>query len=143
VEAWIAEAVAGGAETLLSGVRRGNVLGPTVLARVPKDAKVSRCEVFGPVATIAPYSEWHDALEAVNDSEFGLQAGVFTHDIRRIFEAFNSLEVGGVIVNDFPTLRIDHYPYGGVKASGFGREGVRYAMEEMSEPRMLVLNLNR
>ena len=79
----------------------------------------------------------------VNDSDFGLQAGVFTHDLNRTLEAFNALEVGGVIVNDFPTLRVDNFPYGGVKDSGFGREGVRYAMEDMSEPRMLVINGNR
>ena len=86
---------------------------------------------------------WEEAIEQVNDSDFGLQAGVFTHDVNRIFQAFNALEVGGVIVNDFPTLRVDNFPYGGVKDSGFGREGVRYAMEDMSEARMLVVNLNK
>jgi glyceraldehyde-3-phosphate dehydrogenase (NADP+) len=143
VESWVAEAIAEGAEPLLPGRRSGPVLGPTVLANAPRTAKVSCREVFGPVVTVAPYREWRDALEAVNDSPFGLQAGVFTRDVNRIFDAFNTLEVGGVIANDFPTLRIDNFPYGGVKESGFGREGVRYAMEEMTEPRMLVLNLDR
>jgi glyceraldehyde-3-phosphate dehydrogenase (NADP+) len=99
--------------------------------------------VFGPVSIVAPYREWSEAMALVNDSEFGLQAGVFTHDVNRIFSAFQALEVGGVIANDFPTLRVDNFPYGGVKDSGFGREGIRYSMEEMSEPRMLVLNLTR
>ena len=143
VQSWTEEAVRAGAEVLLAGRREGNVLTPAVLAGVPADAKVSCREVFGPVSIVAPYRTWDDALAMVNDSEFGLQAGVFTHDVNRIQQAFRALEVGGVIANDFPTLRVDNYPYGGVKASGFGREGVRYAMEEMSEPRMLVINHTR
>jgi len=142
VQAWTEEALASGAEVLLAATRTGNVLTPAVLAGVPRDAKVSCREIFGPVSIVAPYDSWSDAMASVNDSDFGLQAGVFTHDVNRIFEAFQRLEVGGVIANDFPTLRVDNYPYGGVKDSGFGREGVRYAMEEMSEPRMLVLNLS-
>jgi len=143
VQAWTAEAVAAGAEVLLAGKRTGNVLSPGLLANVPHDAKVSCREIFGPVSIVAPYREFGEALAQVNDSDFGLQAGVFTHDVNRIFVAFNTLETGGVIANDFPTLRVDNYPYGGVKDSGFGREGVRYAMEEMSEPRILVLNLTK
>ncbi len=143
VEAWTEEAVKAGAEVLLAAKRNGNVLTPAVLAGAPRDARVSCREIFGPVSIVAPYDDWSDALAAVNDSDFGLQAGVFTRDVNRIFEAFQRLEVGGVIANDFPTLRVDNYPYGGVKDSGFGREGVRYAMEEMSEPRMLALNLSR
>jgi len=143
VEACTEEAVKAGAQVLLRGKRTGPVLSPTVLANVPRDAKVSCREVFGPVAIVATYSSWNDALALVNDSDFGLQAGIFTHDVNRIFQAFNTLEVGGVIVNDFPTLRVDNFPYGGVKHSGFGREGVRYAMDDMREPRMLVLNLNK
>jgi acyl-CoA reductase-like NAD-dependent aldehyde dehydrogenase len=143
VESWIAEAEAAGATALLRGARTGSVLGPTILANAPKDAKVSCREVFGPVATVSPYTDWSRALSEVNDSPYGLQAGVFTHDVRRIFQAFDTLEVGGVIVNDFPTMRVDNFPYGGVKESGFGREGVRYAMDDMSEPRMMVLNLGR
>lgn len=143
VQAWTAEAVAAGAQVLLASRREGSVLTPCVLAGVPRDAKVSCLEVFGPVTVMAPYRSWEEALTMVNDSTFGLQAGVFTQDTGRIFQAFRDLEVGGVIANDFPTLRVDNFPYGGVKDSGFGREGVRYAMEEMSEPRMLVVNLGK
>ncbi|MEO8635426.1 MAG: aldehyde dehydrogenase family protein [Gemmatimonadales bacterium] len=143
VQRWTAEAVTAGAEVLLPGRRTGNVLTPAVLARVPNDAKLSCMEIFGPVTIVRPYRDWADALAQVNDSTFGLQAGVFTQDVGRIFSAFQGLEVGGVVANDFPTMRVDNYPYGGVKDSGFGREGVRYAVEEMSEPRMLVLNLGR
>ncbi len=141
VEAWTQEAVDGGAEVLLAGRREGRVLTPGLLAGVRRDAKVSCKEVFGPVSVVAPYRTFEEALALVNDSSFGLQAGVYTQDINRIFQAFNTLEVGGVIANDFPTLRVDNFPYGGVKDSGFGREGVKYTMEEMSEPRMLVVNL--
>ncbi|HSB52709.1 MAG TPA: aldehyde dehydrogenase family protein, partial [Gemmatimonadales bacterium] len=143
VESWTQEAIAAGAKVLLAPRRTGNVLTPGLLAEVPHDAKVSCREIFGPVSIVAPYSDWADAMAQVNDSDFGLQAGIFTHDVNRIFQAFQGLEVGGVIANDFPTLRVDNYPYGGVKDSGFGREGVRYAMDEMSEPRMLALNLTR
>ncbi len=143
VQAWTDEATRAGAAVLLAGRRQETVLTPAVLAGVPRDAKVSGREVFGPVSLVAPYRDWSEAAALVNDSDFGLQAGVFTHDINRIFSAFNALEVGGVVVNDFPTLRVDNFPYGGVKDSGFGREGIRYSMDEMSEPRMLVLNLTR
>jgi acyl-CoA reductase-like NAD-dependent aldehyde dehydrogenase len=140
VMAWIREAESGGARLLLAGRRRGRLLRPTIVENASRRMKVEAAEVFGPVATVRAYSAWPRALAAVNDSEYGLQAGVFTRDLARAFEAFRHLEVGGVVVNDYPTLRVDHYPYGGVKGSGLGREGVRYAMEEMSEPRMLVLN---
>jgi acyl-CoA reductase-like NAD-dependent aldehyde dehydrogenase len=139
VQSWVEQAVRAGATVLLPGRRDGNVLTPCLLADVPRDQKISREEVFGPVAIVAPYRTWAEGLDRINDSVYGLQAGVFTRDINRIFQAFNELDVGGLIVNDFPTLRIDNYPYGGVKDSGFGREGVRYAMEELSEPRMMVL----
>jgi glyceraldehyde-3-phosphate dehydrogenase (NADP+) len=143
VESWIREAESAGARLLLRGRRRGRLLRPSIVENPARTLKVDCEEVFGPVATVREYTSWPRALAAVNDSAYGLQAGVFTHDLRRAFEAFRGLDVGGVIVNDFPTLRVDHYPYGGIKNSGFGREGIRYAMEDMSEPRMLVLNLNR
>jgi glyceraldehyde-3-phosphate dehydrogenase (NADP+) len=143
VQAWTDEAVRAGATVLLAGRREGNVLTPAILTDVPRTARLSCQEVFGPVSIVAPYHDWSEALAHVNDSEFGLQAGIFTRDVNRVFAAFQTLDVGGVIANDFPTLRVDNFPYGGVKASGFGREGVRYAMEEMSEPRVLVLNLAR
>jgi acyl-CoA reductase-like NAD-dependent aldehyde dehydrogenase len=97
-------------------------------------------EVFGPVVTIEPYESFQDAVASVNDSTFGLQAGVFTNAIDEMNYAFHHLEVGGVIINDVPTFRVDHMPYGGVKDSGSGREGVKYAMQEMMEPRLLVKN---
>jgi acyl-CoA reductase-like NAD-dependent aldehyde dehydrogenase len=143
VESWVAEAVAGGAKALVRGKRRGTLLEPTLLSDVRPEMKVSCEEVFGPVATISAYDDFDAALTDVNEGRYGLQAGIFTHDVRRIYRALEHLEVGGVVVNDFPTLRVDNFPYGGVKDSGFGREGVRYAMDEMSEPRVLVLNLRR
>ena len=139
VRQWIAEAERAGARVLLKGSARGLLLRPAILANVPRDAKVWREEVFGPVLTVTPYRDWEEALELANDSSYGLQAGVFTQDTRRIDRAFRALEVGGVIVNDLPTLRLDHLPYGGVKASGFGREGVASAMEEMTEKRVLLI----
>ena len=100
-----------------------------------------RCEeVFGPVCTITPYETFEEAIAEVNDSKYGLQAGVFTNDINRAFEAHRTLEVGGVIVNDVSAFRADQMPYGGSKESGFGREGLRFAMEEMTEPRIMVLS---
>jgi len=140
---WIREAMKAGARRLCGGRQRGTLVRPTVLEGVPQNARMKCEEVFGPVVTLDPYDDFERACEEVNRSAYGLQAGVFTHDIRRIEYAFRTLEVGGVIVNDFPTFRLDHFPYGGIKDSGLGREGVRYSMEEMTEPRILVTNLNR
>jgi len=139
VQQWVKEAEVGGAKVLLRGSRRGLILGPTVLTNVRREMKVNCEEVFGPVLVVAPYTTWQAGIRLANDSPYGLQAGVFTHDARRIRDAFRGLEVGGVVVNDIPTLRLDHLPYGGVKASGFGREGVADAMAAMSEPRLLLL----
>lgn len=138
VAEWIAEATSQGAVALLRGRRRGRLLGPTILTRVKPDLKVSCREVFGPVLVIDTYRTWDEALAKANDTEYGLQAGIFTADADRILSGFRTLEVGGVIANDIPTVRLDHVPYGGVKASGFGREGVRAAMLEMTEPRVLL-----
>ena len=135
---WISEAKAGGAKILAGGTRKGNVISPTILENVKPTMKVSCREVFGPVVTLESYQSWPVALKKVNRSRYGLQAGVFTQDANRIREAFETLEVGGVIANDFPTMRVDNFPYGGVKDSGLGREGVKYTMEEMTEPRVLV-----
>ena len=104
--------------------------------------RVNCDEVFGPVVTLEEYDSFEEALQRVNDSDYGLQAGVFTSDVRRIFQAFETIEVGGVVTNDVPTFRVDHMPYGGVKGSGSGREGARYAIEEMTERKILVLNLD-
>lgn len=141
VEAWIQEAVAQGARVLTGGKRIGPMVEATVLADVTPGMKVSCCEVFGPVVTLTRYSRFQEALDSLNESEFGLQAGVFTRDVRRIFRAYRELEVGTVLANEIPTFRADHMPYGGVKNSGLGREGVRYAIEEMTELKLLVLNL--
>jgi acyl-CoA reductase-like NAD-dependent aldehyde dehydrogenase len=141
VESWIGEAVAQGARVLTGGKRVGPVLDPTVLTDVKPTMKVSCQEVFGPVVTVSRYGRFEEALAALNDSEFGLQAGVFTKDVTRIFRAYRDLEVGTLLANEIPTFRLDHMPYGGVKQSGLGREGVRYSIEEMTEPKLLVLNL--
>ncbi|MBX3236083.1 MAG: aldehyde dehydrogenase family protein [Nitrospiraceae bacterium] len=143
VEHWIGEAVTQGAKVLHGGGRTGSVVPPTVLSQVTPAMKVSCHEVFGPLVTLTPYRDFDAVLQAVNDSDYGLQAGIFTQQVGRIFRAFDRLEVGGVLANEIPTFRADHMPYGGVKDSGIGREGVRYAMEDMTEPKLLVLNLPR
>ncbi len=141
VEAWVQEAVAQGARVLTGGKRIGPVVEATVLSDVTPSMKVSCCEVFGPVVTLTRYARFQEALDSLNDSEFGLQAGVFTRDVQRVFRAYQELEVGTVLINEIPTFRADHMPYGGVKNSGLGREGVRYAIEDMTELKLLVLNL--
>ena len=139
VEEWVEESKKGGAKLLLDARREGSRLWPVVAAETPAGSKIRDREVFGPVATVEPFDALEDALALVNDSPYGLQASVFTRDVGRILAAFETLEVGAVIVNDAPSLRIDNFPYGGVKASGFGREGVRYAIDEMTEPRVLFI----
>ncbi len=141
IEEWVSEALSQGARVLTGNRREGNLLWPTVLADTRPEMKVNCRELFGPVVTLTPYDDFAEALEMVNDSEYGLQAGVFTRDVGLIHQAYRTLEVGGVMVNAAPTWRIDHMPYGGVKASGEGREGVRYAMQAMTEPRLLVIHL--
>jgi acyl-CoA reductase-like NAD-dependent aldehyde dehydrogenase len=138
VEQWIQEAVADGATLVCGGKRTGSFVEPAILTNTKPDQKVNAEEIFGPVVTVEPYDSFTQALQLTNHSRYGLQAGVFTKDRRNIDEAFAALEVGGVIVNDVPTFRSDAMPYGGVKDSGIGREGVRYAMDEMSELRILV-----
>jgi len=137
---WVREAIAQGAKCLTGGNRNGALYEPTVMVNVPRDAKVSCQEAFAPIVVLDSYKTFEEALEKVNDSIFGLQAGVFTKDIEKAFRAFNEIEVGGLIINDVPTFRVDHMPYGGVKASGFGREGVKYALEEMTELKIMVIN---
>jgi acyl-CoA reductase-like NAD-dependent aldehyde dehydrogenase len=141
IEQWVQEAIAAGGRVLTGGRRlAGSLYAPTVLTDVPADAKVCAREVFAPVITLARFTDFDAALAAVNDSTYGLQAGVFTAVLERTLRAFDRLEVGGVIVNDVPTWRIDHMPYGGVKDSGAGREGPRYTIEEMTELKLLVVN---
>jgi glyceraldehyde-3-phosphate dehydrogenase (NADP+) len=140
-EEWIGEAVGMGARVVCGGKRDGAMFEPTILENVLPDLRISWLEAFAPVVVVYPYTAFSRALEAVNYSLYGLQAGVFTNNLKKAFEAYETLEVGGVIINDIPTFRIDHMPYGGVKQSGFGREGIRYAIEEMSELKLLALNL--
>ncbi len=138
IAAWVDEAVAQGAKVLLGGQRQGRLLAPTVLSSVPLEARVAREEVFGPVVAVWPVDSWEAGLAAVNASAYGLQAAVFTRSLSNVRSAFHQLEVGGVLVNEPPSFRSDNAPYGGVKASGLGREGVRSAMEELTEERLLI-----
>jgi acyl-CoA reductase-like NAD-dependent aldehyde dehydrogenase len=137
---WIEEAVRGGAKLLCGGTRDGAALAPAVLTRTRPGMRVNCQEVFAPVVTVEPFGEFTEALATVNDSPFGLQAGLFTRDFMKISRAYETLEVGGVLVGEVPTYRLDQMPYGGVKDSGLGREGLRYAIEEMTEPKLLVIN---
>lgn len=139
VDSWIARAVDGGANLLCGGKREGAMLEATLLENVPTGAELNREEAFGPVAILMAFTDFEEALEEVNDSRFGLQAGVFTRDFEKAMLAWDQLEVGGVVINDVPSYRVDNMPYGGVKDSGLGREGIRFAMEDMSEVRNLVI----
>jgi len=141
VESWVKEAVSRGATTLLAGTRRGNVLSPIVLTDVDPRMKVVCEEVFGPVVVVSRHRTFQEAIDQVNASPYGLQASVFTRCVDELFRAWGGLDVGGVIVNDYPMFRLDQMPYGGAKESGLGREGVRYAMESMTEPRLLVVRV--
>jgi acyl-CoA reductase-like NAD-dependent aldehyde dehydrogenase len=143
IESWIDEAVAAGATAVVRGGRDGAYLAPTILTDVPSDAEISCEEAFGPVAVVSRFSDFDAALDEVNASRFGLQAGVFTNDLQNAWRAFDRLHVGAVLVNDAPTWRVDTMPFGGVKDSGFGREGIRYAIEDMTELRTLVLATER
>jgi acyl-CoA reductase-like NAD-dependent aldehyde dehydrogenase len=139
VESWVQEARQRGAKVLCGGTREGAMVAATLLENVPRDAKVCAAEVFGPVSVLSSCDSFDAALDEVNDSEFGLQAGVFTLNYYNVQRAWERLEVGGVIINDVPSFRVDHMPYGGVKNSGLGREGVAYAMRDMTETRLLVV----
>lgn len=138
---WIDEAARAGARVLCGGSRKGLVVQPTVLTGSNPDMKVNCQEIFGPVVTVEPYKNFDEAVREVNRSAFGLQAGLFTRDAKLLFQAYEDLEVGGLVAGDVPSFRIDHMPYGGVKDSGQGREGIRYAIEEMTEQKLLVMNL--
>jgi acyl-CoA reductase-like NAD-dependent aldehyde dehydrogenase len=140
VEGWLEEARSGGAKILCGGKRNGALLEPTVVVDVRSEMKVCAQEVFAPVVTVESFSTFDQAVGIVNNSRYGLQAGVFTNNLKNAMRAFEEFEVGGVILNDVPTFRIDHMPYGGIKESGFGREGIRYAIEEMTQLKLLVAN---
>jgi len=139
LDGWIQSAVRAGATLLCGGGREGTMLEATLLENVPKDEDVVRQEAFGPVAVLSRFSDFDAALEEVNESAFGLQAGVFTRDLYRAHRAWDVLEVGGVVIGDVPSWRVDHMPYGGVKDSGLGREGIRWAIEDMTETRLMVI----
>lgn len=138
VEKWISEARDQGAKVLLGGRKEGTFFEPTILTNTDNSMKVVCEEIFGPVVTIEPFKYFEEAVERVNDTAFGLQAGVFTNSIKEMDHAFNHLDVGGVILNDVPTFRVDHMPYGGIKDSGLGREGVKYTIMDMMEAKVLV-----
>jgi len=140
VEEWVVEAQRDGAKVLAGGSRSGNLWQPTVLAKLQPSMRVSCQEVFAPLVGLYAYSDLKQAIADLDDGDFGLQAGLFTRDLNAVRQAFNDTEVGGLMVNDVSTFRIDHMPYGGVKQSGFGREGLRYAIEEMSELKLLTYN---
>jgi acyl-CoA reductase-like NAD-dependent aldehyde dehydrogenase len=139
LDGWIQSAVRAGATLLCGGGREGTMLEATLLENVPKDEDVVRQEAFGPVAVLFQFSDFDAALEEVNESAFGLQAGVFTRDLYKAHRAWDVLEVGGVVIGDVPSWRVDHMPYGGVKDSGLGREGIRWAIEDMTETRLMVI----
>ncbi len=140
VEAWVKEAVAGGAKLVTGGERKGSMIEPTILSATASGMKVHDEEVFGPVLAIEPYDDFEDALARINHSKYGLQAGLLTRDAGRILTAYRELEVGALIIGDTPSWRLDPMPFGGVKDSGLGREGIRWAIEAMTEPRMLVMS---
>ncbi len=140
IEQWIEDAVDGGAKLLCGGKRTGTFVEPAVLTQVNPKNQIVCQEAFGPLMVLEPYSDFDDALRSINNSSFGLQAGIFTNQLDKAFSAFHSLEVGGVVLNDVPTFRVDNMPYGGVKDSGFGREGIKYTIEEMTEIKLLVMD---
>lgn len=142
LETWVNDAVKAGAKLLCGGERQGAVMTPAVLEGVDARSPLCAEEAFGPILVIAPYEDYENALDLVNDTKFGLQAGVFTSSLEKAHLAWDRLEVGGVMINEVPTFRVDHMPYGGVKDSGLGREGVRFAMEDMTEIRMFAARLN-
>jgi acyl-CoA reductase-like NAD-dependent aldehyde dehydrogenase len=141
IEGWVEEALAGGAQVLTGGRRQETVYWPTVLANVTAEMKVVSQEAFAPVVSLIEYDDFEEALHQADESQFGLQAAVFTRDINRVFQAIRRLNFGGVIINDTPAFRADHMPYGGNRQSGLGREGVRFAMEEMTNIQMVAIRM--
>jgi acyl-CoA reductase-like NAD-dependent aldehyde dehydrogenase len=142
IEAWVAEAQEGGAQIATGGKRQDTIYWPTVLTGVTPEMKVVSQEAFAPVASVIPYDDFEEALRQADQTEFGLQAGVFTRDLERVFQAIRRLNFGGVIINDTPAFRADHMPYGGNRRSGLGREGVRFAIEEMTNIQMVAIRLD-
>jgi acyl-CoA reductase-like NAD-dependent aldehyde dehydrogenase len=139
LKSWMDEAIAAGGTLLCGGGQDGAMVEATLLEDVPEELPICTEEAFGPVAVLSRFSDFEDALREVNNSSFGLQAGIFTRDLNKMFRAWDELEVGGVVIGDVPSWRVDNMPYGGVKDSGLGREGIRYAIEDMTEMRLLVI----
>ncbi len=139
-KSYIDEAVNAGANILLSGEIENKMFPPTILENVPRTQPAYRSEIFAPAVMLSKFNDFEDALEEVNDSEFGLQAGVFTQNLNNAWRAFEIIDAGGIMIGDIPTFRIDQMPYGGIKNSGFGREGIKYAIEEMTELKLLTIN---
>jgi acyl-CoA reductase-like NAD-dependent aldehyde dehydrogenase len=142
LDGWIQQAVANGASLLCGGQRKGAMLEATLLENVPRTCAAYTEEAFGPLAILSKFSDFSAALDEVNDSKFGLQAGIFSRDLFKMFDAWDHLDVGGIVINDVPSYRVDNMPYGGVKDSGLGREGIKFAMEDMTEIRNLVIRRN-
>ena len=142
VKQWIDEAVSKGAKVLIGGNHKGSMFEPTVLTNVMPDMKVMAQEIFAPVVSIMGFNDWEQVIREANTSKYGLHAGVYTNDVKKALYAAKNLEAGGVIINDIPTYRVDHIPYGGVKGSGIGREGVKYAIQEMTQPKFICFNSN-
>jgi len=141
VENWVNDSLTEGAELICGGKRKGTYYEPTVLTNTNPKMNVCSLEIFGPVVNIEKYEHFEEAVKEINNSEYGLQAGVFTNNIKEMNYAFDEIEAGGVMINEVPTFRVDHMPYGGIKNSGYGREGIKYAIHEMMEPRLLVKNI--
>ncbi len=139
LQGWVDQAAAAGATVLTGGQREGTMLPATLLENVPEDMDICTEEAFGPVAVLSSFSKFDEALERTNDSQFGLQAGIFTRDIYQAYKAWDVLDVGGVVIGDVPSFRVDNMPYGGVKESGLGREGIRFAIEDMTEIRNMII----
>ena len=142
IMSWIEEAIDNGAKLLTGGHREGKLIEPTVLTNVTHESNVCCSEVFGPVVHIEPFSDFDEALKEVNHTRYGLQAGVFTKDMKKAYKAYDVIETGGVIINDCPSFRVENMPYGGIKDSGVGREGIKYAIEDMTELKLMVVNLD-
>jgi acyl-CoA reductase-like NAD-dependent aldehyde dehydrogenase len=142
IEGWVQEAQSGGAQVRTGGRREGAVYWPTVLTGVQPEMKVVAQEVFAPVASVIPFDDFEEALRQANDTEYGLQVGVFTRDVNRVLQAVRRLNFGGVIINDTPAFRADHMPYGGNRQSGLGREGVRFAIEDMTNIQMVAIKIS-
>ena len=139
LDTWVQEAVAEGANLLCGGERNDNMLQATILENVAADSNVNAEEAFGPVSIISKFNDFDEALQEVNNSQFGLQAGIFTRDLYKAHKAWETLDVGGVVIGDVPSWRVDNMPYGGVKESGLGREGIRFAIQDMTELRLMVI----